>query len=131
MRVLADPARALGLEQALAARDRFAAPRGAYATLGMDKEVVWLHVPLAVSAGGEGTWILDLDYALLHRVDRLPALRDGKVVRHVTLGNSQPFAARPLRGRSHAVPLEFTAGRLRRAPAARRHAGREDPAREP
>lgn len=109
VRVLADPTRSLGLEHALAARDRFAAPRGAYATLGMDKEVVWLRVPITVRGGGEGTWILDLDYALLHRVD-VYSLRDGKVVRHVTLGNSQPFAARPLRGRSHAAPLEFTPG---------------------
>ena len=109
VRVLADPSRALGLEQALAARDRFAAPRGAYATLGMGKEVVWLRVPIAVSRGGEGRWILDLDYALLHHVD-VYSLLDGKVVRHVTLGVGQPFAARPLRGRTHAVPLEFTPG---------------------
>jgi diguanylate cyclase (GGDEF)-like protein len=109
VRVLADPTRALGLEQALAARDRFAAPRGAYATLGMDKEVVWLRVPIIVSGGGEGTWILDLDYALLHRVD-VYSLLDGKVVRHATLGDGQPFAARPLQGRTHAVPLEFTPG---------------------
>lgn len=109
VRVLADPHRAIGLEQALAARDRFAAPRGAYSTLGMDKEVVWLRVPIAVSGDGEGTWVLDLDYALLNRVD-VYSLLDGKVVRHVTLGDGQPFAARPLQARSHAVPLEFTAG---------------------
>jgi diguanylate cyclase (GGDEF)-like protein len=109
VRVLADPTRALTLEQALAAGDRFAVPRGAYATLGMDKEVVWLRAPIAVSRGAEGTWILDLDYALLNRMD-VYSLRDGKVVRHATLGNSQPFAARPMQGRSHAVPLEFIAG---------------------
>jgi diguanylate cyclase (GGDEF)-like protein len=109
VRVLADPGRALDLEQALAARDRFAVPRGAYATLGMSNDVVWLRVPLAVSGGGAGAWILDLDYALLHRVDVYSVL-DGKVARHVTLGNSQPFAARPLLGRSHAVPLEFPRG---------------------
>jgi diguanylate cyclase len=109
VRVLADPARALGLEQVLAARDRFTAPRGAYATLGMDKEVVWLRVPIAVSGGGEGTWILDLDYALLQHVDAFQVL-NGKVVRHATLGDSQPFAARPLQGRTHAMLLEFTPG---------------------
>ena len=107
VRVLADPAGTMGLEQAQAARDKFAEPHGAYATLGMDKEVVWLRVPIAVSGGGEGTWVLDLDYALLNRVD-VYSMLDGQVARHVTLGDGQPFAARPLQGRSHAVPLEFT-----------------------
>jgi diguanylate cyclase len=108
VRLLADPSRTLSVEQARAARDRFVEPLGAYATLGMDKEVVWLLVPIAVSAGGEGTWVLDIDYALLNRID-VYSLLYGRVTRHVTLGDSQPFASRPLRGRSHAVPLEFTA----------------------
>src|SRR5258708_5028276 len=69
VRILADPARTIGLGEALAARGRFAEPYGAYATLGMDKEVVWLRVPIEVSAGGEGTWVLDIDYALLQRID--------------------------------------------------------------
>jgi diguanylate cyclase len=109
VRVLTDPTRGLGLDQVLAARNRFAEPHGAYATLGMEKEVVWLRVPIVVSAGGEGTWVLDIDYALLQRVD-VYSLVDGKVLRQVTLGDGQPFATRPLRGRSHAVPLEFAAG---------------------
>ncbi|HEX7558061.1 MAG TPA: diguanylate cyclase, partial [Usitatibacter sp.] len=112
VRVLADPAGTLGVEQALAARDRFDAPRGAYSTLGMDKEVVWLRVPIAISGGGEGTWVLDLDYALLNHLDVYSVL-DGKVVAHAMLGDAQPFASRPLQGRSHAVPLELTAGGAR------------------
>jgi len=109
VRVLADPGGALGLEQAIAMRDRFSVPSAAYATLGMGKEIVWLRVPIAVGGGGDGGWILDLDYALLRRVD-VYALADGKVVRHAVLGDSQPFATRPLQGRSHALPLEFAAG---------------------
>jgi diguanylate cyclase (GGDEF)-like protein len=112
VRVLADPAGALDVEQAVTARERFTVPSGAYATLGMDKEVVWLRVPIEVSAGGEGTWVLDIDYALLNRID-VYSLVDGKAIRQVTLGDGQPFAARPLRGRTHAVPLEFTAGGAR------------------
>ena len=109
VRVLPDPSRAVSVEQAYASRAQFSPPRGAYSTLGMDKEVVWLHVPLSVAGGGQGAWILNLDYALLHRVD-IFLLRDGRVVRQATLGNTQPFSARPLRSRSHAVPLEFTTG---------------------
>ncbi len=106
VRVLGDPAGAMELEQVRAARDKFAEPRGAYSTLGMDKEVVWLRVPIVVGAGGEGTWVLDVDYALLNRID-VYSLLDGKAVQRMTLGDAQPFAARPLQGRSHAAPLEF------------------------
>jgi diguanylate cyclase (GGDEF)-like protein len=106
VRVLSDPAGALSLEQAVAMRERFDAPRGVYATLDMGKDVVWLRVPIKVSAGGEGLWILDFDYALLRRVDAY-YLRDGKVARQAALGMDQPFAKRPLGGRSHALPHEF------------------------
>jgi diguanylate cyclase (GGDEF)-like protein len=109
VRTLADPARTLTVEAALAAPERFAIPRGAYATLGMDKEVVWMRIPVKVQAGGEGTWILELDYALLRRVDVFWT-SGGKVARAVKLGDSLPFAERPLRGRSHAAPFDFAAG---------------------
>jgi diguanylate cyclase (GGDEF)-like protein len=109
VRVLSDPQAALGPEQVLAMRERFAEPRGAYATLGMNPEVVWLRIPLSVALGGDGTWILDLDYALLHRVD-VYSVRDGRVLRQVTLGHAQRFSERPLPGRTHAAPLEFTPG---------------------
>ena len=109
VRVLADPQRSVSLEEAIAARSRFAPPRGAYASLGMDKEVVWLRAPLAVGAGGEGEWILDIDYSLLRRVDAY-LLQDGRVVQSHRLGNAQPYEARPLPGRSQAAPLQLAAG---------------------
>jgi class 3 adenylate cyclase len=109
VRVLTDPTRALGAEAVLAARERFTVPRGAYATLGMDNEVVWLRVPIAVSGGGDGPWIFDLDYALLSRVD-VYLLRDGRIVRQARLGSGEPFASRPLRGRTHAMPLDLAPG---------------------
>jgi diguanylate cyclase (GGDEF)-like protein len=108
-RVFSDPSRAAGLDEVLAARDQFVAPGGAYATLGIRSDVVWLRVPLEVLAGGEGTWVLDIDYALLNRID-VHLLRDGKAIQRVALGNSQPFATRPLRSRTHATPLELAAG---------------------
>ena len=107
--VLADPTGTLTVEQVLAARETFAVSHGAYATLGMDKEVVWLRVPVTVAAGGEGMWILDLDYALLRQVD-VYAIFDGKVVKPAMLGDGRPFASRPLQGRSHAAPIELPRG---------------------
>jgi diguanylate cyclase (GGDEF)-like protein len=108
VRVLDDPGGALGVEQAIAARERFKVPTGAYATLGMDKVPVWLRVPVTVAAGGDGTWVFDLDYALLNHVD-VYSVEDGKVTRHARLGDGEPFSARPFQGRTHSVPLEFAA----------------------
>jgi diguanylate cyclase (GGDEF)-like protein len=109
VRVLADPAHTVTLAQVLAAQERFTVPDGAYATLGFGKDAVWLRVPVTVVAGGEGMWILDLDYALLRRVEVYQVL-DGRVVQQAVLGDSEPFATRPLLGRTHAVPLEFAPG---------------------
>ena len=107
-RVLVDPEGRWSAEEVQAMGDRFSAPGGAYATLGIGREVVWLRVPLAVRAGGEGEWILDIDYALLRNVEVYVAA-GGKLARVATLGDGQPFASRPMRGRSHSVPLHFAA----------------------
>ena len=109
VRLLSDRERSLTLEQAIAARERFAPPPGAYSTLGMEREVAWLRIPYTVAPGGAGTWIFDVDYALLQRID-VYHLREGRVVEHRTLGNGQPFAARPIRGRAHAASLEVAEG---------------------
>jgi diguanylate cyclase (GGDEF)-like protein len=108
VKLLSDKERNLALEQAIASPGQFAPPRGAYATLGMDKEVAWLRIPFSVESGGGGQWVVDIDYALLQRID-LYLLRDGKVVQHATMGNSQPYALRPIRGRSHAALVELPA----------------------
>lgn len=108
VKVLSDKERNLALEEAIASPERFAAPRGAYATLGMEKEVAWLRIAFNVEAGGGGDWVVDIDYALLQRID-LYLLREGKVVQHAVLGNSQPYALRPIQGRSHAARVELPA----------------------
>ena len=106
--LLSDPQRTLPLEQAIAARERFAPPRGAYATLGMQKEVAWLRIPYKVGPGGAGTWVFEIDYSLLQRID-LYVLREGRVVHKAAMGNGLPFAERPIRGRNHAAAIELPA----------------------
>src|SRR4029079_9675743 len=98
--VLSDPAGTLTPDQAAAMRGRFAAPTGAYATLGMKKEVVWLRAPVTTGERGGGLWILDIDYALLRRIDAFEVV-DGKARPLATFGNDTPFAERPLPGRTH------------------------------
>ncbi len=110
--ILRDPAGKLTTEEALAAPEKFTSPKSAYATLGLREKVVWLRIPVSVApAAGEANsqWILDIDYALLNRVD-VHVVRDGKVVQHAVLGNAQPLAQRPMRSRSHAVSLNLSPG---------------------
>jgi class 3 adenylate cyclase len=109
VRVLSDAHGTLTAEEAYALRERFTAPRGAYASLGMGTDVLWLRIPVAVAEGGAGRWVLDIDYALLRRIDVYLA-DGGRVTPIATLGNSQPFASRPLKARSNAAPLDLAPG---------------------
>jgi diguanylate cyclase len=109
VQVLDDPSGNASLERVLTMRERFTVPKGAYATIGMQKGVVWLRVPLEVRRGGEGEWVLEFDYTLLRRID-LYSVSGERVLQQFTLGNSQPFGLRPLQTRTHAAPLELPAG---------------------
>lgn len=102
VRILADPQGTLDAAAALRALDRFEPPATANATLGLRKEPVWVHVPL--QADGSARWLLDIDYAVLNRID-VHLMRDGVPVQQARLGNLQAFSQRPVAARSHAVLL--------------------------
>ena len=103
--VLYDGSAALTVEQVLASAGRFSAPASAYATLGVQRDVAWLKIALAVGAASDGHWVLDIDYAVLNRVDVF--LVDGGVARRVALlGNLQP----PNGARTPAVALALRPG---------------------
>ncbi len=108
MTILPDPEGKLTVDDVLATPTRFTAPQSAYASLGLQQKVVWLRVPVLLPASANAQtsdrWILDIDYSLLNRVDVYVATA-GQVVQHALLGNAQPLAQRPIRSRSHAVPL--------------------------
>jgi diguanylate cyclase (GGDEF)-like protein len=108
--VLGDPGKQMRLDDARAQRARFAAPTTAAGTLGHRRDAVWLHLPLEVAAGSDGRWVLDLEYAVLNRIDLHLLDADGRVVRQARLGNLQPRAERPLPSRSHAVELALQPG---------------------
>ncbi len=107
--LLKDASGTMSVDDVLASLEKFTPPVSAYAALGFSKEPVWLRVPLAVSAQSDGKWILDIDYALLNRVDVFLATA-GKAQRIAVLGNLQPLAARPLMGRAPAVELDLAPG---------------------
>lgn len=107
--VLPDPGREMDIGSAIGQARGFEAPRSAYATLGLRKEPVWLRIPFETPAGAKALWVLDIDYAVLNRID-VYLVREGQVVQQARLGNMQPFSQRPVQTRSHAVALELKPG---------------------
>jgi diguanylate cyclase (GGDEF)-like protein len=67
--------------------------------------VVWLHLPVQ-AIGGDGRWVLDIDYPSLNRIEVL-LLRQGEPVGRYLLGNAIADDLRPMRSRSHAVELQL------------------------
>lgn len=104
VRILADKGGALGLADVMAAPGQFSVPTTAANTLGLRKEAVWLRIPIAVDAASNGQWVLDIDYAVLNRVE-VYVTQDQRTVQQAVLGNLQPYSARPMASRSHAVAL--------------------------
>lgn len=104
--ILPDESGEMDIAAAMAAAERFEAPRSAYATLGLRKEPVWLRIPIRWTGGGGPTWMLDIDYSPLNRIDAY-LVREGRIVQQARLGNMQPFDQRPIPSRTHALPLEL------------------------
>jgi signal transduction histidine kinase/CheY-like chemotaxis protein len=86
----------------IATPDRFTVPRSAYATLGMERGVVWVRVPVQMAPGGDGAWTLKVDFGLLNRVD-LYLVRGGRIERHAQAG-SERTGERPSIFRGGPVP---------------------------
>lgn len=103
--VLGDPDGRLDAAGALQRLQAFQPPEGPRANLGPRRDVVWLHLPVQ-AVGGDGRWVLDIDYPPLNRVDVL-LLRQGEPVARYLLGNAIANDQRPMRSRSHAVELQL------------------------
>ncbi|NYE59994.1 signal transduction histidine kinase/CheY-like chemotaxis protein [Duganella sp. 1224] len=107
--LLTDADGSLTADQALAAADRYTKPDGAYATLGVRKEVVWLRIPVTLSTSAEKEWILAIDYAVLNRVDVYVADKGG-IQSHQIIGNLQPEPQGVPRSRVPAALLHLAPG---------------------
>ena len=107
--LLSDPAGDMTPEAALAASARFSAPRSAYATLGVHKEVIWLKIPVRVAGNSDGQWVLNIDYPVLNRVDVFVGTPD-QVSRRAILGNLQPVSTSLQARRTPAVLLRLPPG---------------------
>ena len=107
--LLADANGSLSPEQALAADEHYAAPTSAYATLGLHKEVMWLRIPVSLPAHADAEWILNIDYAVLNRIDVYVA-HEGRIIGRQRIGNLQPAPPGAPRGRVPAALLHLTPG---------------------
>jgi two-component system sensor histidine kinase/response regulator len=107
--VLSDRDGLLTADAALAAAGRFAPPRSAYATLGVHKDVMWLKIPVKVPENSDGQWVLNIDYAVLNRVDVFVGA-PGQLVRRAVLGNLQPASPSLQARRTPAVMLRLAPG---------------------
>ena len=107
--ILDDPGGKLTAQDALAAAGKFTPPRSAYATLGVHKDVVWLRIPLRLAADAPDEWVLNIDYAVLNRID-VYAGAPGQPTLRAVLGNLQPVPPGVPHPRAPAAVLQLTPG---------------------
>ena len=107
--VLPDPSGTLLVSDVLAELARFQTPPGTSGTLGVGAEPVWVRIPVTVPVASNGLWVLDIDYPVLQRIE-VYLVADGHVTQQATLGSLQPYTQRPLRSRTHALPLTMLPG---------------------
>ncbi|MBV7544482.1 diguanylate cyclase [Acidovorax sp. sic0104] len=107
--ILTDASRVMSVQDAMARAPEFSAPPRSSGTLGVQTHAVWVRLPIAVSPTSDGIWLLDIDYPVLQRLE-VYLTQEGHVSQQATLGSLQPFSQRPLRSRSHALPLIMQPG---------------------
>ncbi len=109
VRVLSDPRRSIAVEAAQMRLSEFELPASPHAGMGFRNDALWFHIPVTVPAGSDGRWVLEIDYALLNRIDVF-IVREGHAVKQATMGSLQPFRDRPLGSRTPAVMLDLPPG---------------------
>ncbi|MCW5661721.1 MAG: GGDEF domain-containing protein [Burkholderiaceae bacterium] len=107
--ILADPTGQWQVEDVQERMSQLRPPTGARANLGVRRDAVWLHLPLEVSTGGRGRWLLDIDYPSLDRVE-VYQFTEGRLMKFARVGDDLPFRLRTLQVRTHAVALELQPG---------------------
>ena len=109
VRVLSDPERSIEVEEALSRLEEFAPPASPHAGMGFRDDALWFHLPVDVASRSDGRWILEIDYALLNRI-QVFHVRDGRAESIATMGSLLPFRDRPLSSRTPAVMLDLPPG---------------------
>jgi diguanylate cyclase (GGDEF)-like protein len=110
VRVLSDPDRNIDAAEALRRLADFEPPVSPHAGMGFRNEALWFHVPVTVAPASDGRWVLEIDYALLNRVEVF-LVREGHPEPVATMGSLLPFRDRPLGSRTPAAMLDLVPGR--------------------
>lgn len=83
---------------------------GQRGNLGRRQGAVWLRVPLQTGRDAAVSWLLEIDYAPLDRID-VHLLEGGVLRQQAVLGDHVSNEARAWPARSHVLPLELQPGR--------------------
>ncbi|MBQ5950296.1 hybrid sensor histidine kinase/response regulator [Massilia sp. ST3] len=107
--VLADPGLRLDAGAALAAGARFATPKTAYATLGMQAGATWVRIPVVVPAGAPENWVMQVDFGLIDKLDVY--VESAGALRKVgSAGRADVQNVWALKGRVPSVVMRLAAG---------------------
>lgn len=110
VRILPDVTETLDYASAWAQREQFQAPSGPHANLGPRQGATWLIVPVQVATGAPGTWMLKLDYALMHEVHVHVLDAHGRLIHDDRLGTRVPFEQRRQKTRALTSELSLQPG---------------------
>lgn len=112
MRVWREPGTQTSVDQAWAQRDRFEPVVGRLpaSNLGPHAGTTWIYVPVDVAADAPRSWMLHIDYALMHRVSVSRFDPSGRRVDLGELGAAVAHDQRPLRTRGLSWSVELEPG---------------------
>jgi len=108
VQVLFDDTQELGIDQVLRQPQSFTTPTTAARTLGLRSDAVWLRIPVRAASGGNGLWVLDIDYPVINRVDVF-LVSEGQVAHLGRMGNLLPTDQRMVHARTLAMGLTLAA----------------------
>ena len=109
VRILKDPQAKLTIDEVKDLEDRFTVPEGSYANLGLNRGVIWLHVPVYVPPSASGSWMFNINYAQLDQVD-LYVLTEKRLSSITRMGDWIPASQRTLATRTPTAQLELEPG---------------------
>jgi len=106
---LGDASHAWTAEDVWNRRASFQPPPHVGGSLGVRKEAVWLHLPVAVEQPPAEAWVLSIGYSSLQEVD-FYLMQDGRVLQHAAMGYLRPQTLQSRASRTPAMRLALAAG---------------------
>ena len=109
VRMLRDPQARFTIDQIMGRKDLFTTPDGSYANLGLNRGVIWLHIPVHVPPSAESSWLFNVNYAQLDQVD-LYVVTENRISSVTRMGDWIPASQRTLATRTPTAQLELEPG---------------------